>query len=39
MHHYVDAVKKFYAGSVEVAKDLKQFSVRWRDICASMGTP
>jgi ribonuclease BN (tRNA processing enzyme) len=28
MHHYIDSVKKFYSGPVEVAKDLKQFSVR-----------
>jgi ribonuclease BN (tRNA processing enzyme) len=25
MHHYVDSVKKFYSGPVEIAKDLKRF--------------
>jgi len=24
-HHYLDAVKKFYSGSVDLAGDLKQF--------------
>jgi ribonuclease BN (tRNA processing enzyme) len=24
-HHYVDEVKKFYSGPVDLAKDLKQF--------------
>jgi ribonuclease BN (tRNA processing enzyme) len=28
LHHYVDSVKQFYSGPVEVAKDLKQFSLR-----------